>query len=59
MEFTMIQEYLDTLGRQAVNAKQTLQGLTGERKMHALEQVAAALIKEQEKLLAANDKDYQ
>ncbi len=55
----MIQEYLDTLGRQAVNAKQTLQGLTGERKMHALEQVAAALIKEQEKLLAANDKDYQ
>lgn len=59
MEFTMIQEYLDTLGRQAVNAKQTLQGLIGERKMHALEQVAAALIKEQEKLLAANDKDYQ
>ena len=59
MEFTMIQEYLDTLGRQAVNAKQTLQGLTGERTMHALEQVAAALIKEQEKLLAANDKDYQ
>ncbi len=59
MEFTMIQEYLDTLGRQVVNAKQTLQGLTGERKMHALEQVAAALIKEQEKLLAANDKDYQ
>ena len=59
MEFTMIQEYLDTLGRQAVNAKLTLQGLTGERKMHALEQVAAALIKEQEKQLAANDKDYQ
>jgi len=59
MEFTMIQEYLDTLGRQAVKAKQTLQGLTSERKIHALEQVAAALNKEQEKLLAANDKDYQ
>lgn len=55
----MIQEYLDTLGRQAVKAKQTLQGLTSERKIHALEQVAAALNKEQEKLLAANDKDYQ
>ncbi len=55
----MIQEYLDTLGRQAVKAKQTLQGLTREHKMHALEQVAAALIKEQDKLLAANDKDYQ
>ena len=54
----MIQEYLDTLGRQAVNAKQTLQGLTGERKMHALEQVAAALIKEQETLLAATAKEY-
>lgn len=55
----MIKEYLDLLGQQAVMAKQKLQGLTTAQKNHALKQVAAALNKEQDKLLAANEKDYQ
>lgn len=55
----MIKEYLDLLGQQAVMAKQKLQGLTMAQKNHALKQVAAALNKEQDKLLAANEKDYQ
>lgn len=55
----MIQEYLNDLGRQAVSAKQNLQGLTTAQKNHALEQAASALVKEQDRLLAANEKDYQ
>ncbi len=55
----MIHEYLDNLGRQAVSAKQNLQGLTTAQKNHALEQAASALVKEQDRLLAANEKDYQ
>lgn len=59
MEEQMIQEYLNDLGRQAVNAKQNLQRLTTAQKNHALEQAASALVKEQDRLLAANEKDYQ
>lgn len=59
MEAHMIQEYLNDLGRQAVNAKQNLQRLTTAQKNHALEQAASALVKEQDRLLAANEKDYQ
>lgn len=55
----MIQEYLNDLGRQAVSAKQNLQGLTTAQKNHALEQAASALVKEQDRLLVANEKDYQ
>lgn len=55
----MIQEYLNDLGRQAVDAKQNLQRLTTAQKNHALEQAASALVKEQDRLLAANEKDYQ
>lgn len=55
----MIQEYLNDLGRQAVDAKQNLQRLTMAQKNHALEQAASALVKEQDRLLAANEKDYQ
>lgn len=54
----MIKEYLDTLGRQAVAARQTLQNLSTAEKNHALKQTAFALMKEQDKLLAANEKDY-
>lgn len=59
MEEYMIQEYLNDLGRQAVDAKQNLQRLTTAQKNHALEQAASALVKEQDRLLAANEKDYQ
>lgn len=59
MEEYMIQEYLNDLGRQAVDAKQNLQRLTMAQKNHALEQAASALVKEQDRLLAANEKDYQ
>lgn len=55
----MMQEYLNDLGRQAVDAKQNLQRLTTAQKNHALEQAASALVKEQDRLLAANEKDYQ
>lgn len=55
----MIKEYLDTLGRQAIDAKQLLQSLTTAQKNQALEQAAASLIDEQDRLLAANEKDYQ
>lgn len=59
MEEYMMQEYLNDLGRQAVDAKQNLQRLTTAQKNHALEQAASALVKEQDRLLAANEKDYQ
>lgn len=55
----MIKEYLDTLGRQAIDAKQLLQSLTTAQKNQALEQAAASLIDKQDRLLAANEKDYQ
>lgn len=55
----MIKEYLNTLGRQAIDAKQLLQSLTTTQKNQALEQAAASLIDEQDRLLAANEKDYQ
>ena len=55
----MIKEYLDTLGRQAIDAKQLLQSLTTTQKNQALEQAAASLIDKQDRLLAANEKDYQ
>lgn len=55
----MIKEYLNTLGRQAIDAKQLLQSLTTTQKNQALEQAAASLIDEQDRLLVANEKDYQ
>lgn len=55
----VIAEYLDTLGRQALMARQDLQGLTTTQKDQALKQIASALVKEQDRLLAANAKDYQ
>ena len=55
----MIKEYLDTLGRQAIDAKQLLQSLTTTQKNQALEQAAASLIDKQDRLLAANEKAYQ
>ena len=55
----MIKEYLDTLGRQAIDAKQLLQSLTTTQKNQALEQAAASLIDKQDRLLAANEIDYQ
>lgn len=47
----MIKEYLDTLGRQAIDAKQLLQSLTTTQKNQALEQAAASLIDKQDRLL--------
>lgn len=55
----VIAEYLDTLGRQALMARQDLQGLTTTQKDQALKQIASALVKEQDRLLVANAKDYQ
>lgn len=55
----MIKEYLNTLGRQAVIARQKLQGLTMEQKNHALEQVSLTLVREQDRILTANERDYQ
>lgn len=51
-------EYLETLGQKAVNAKYELQRLTTEVKNNALQAVAAALVKETDRILAANQKDY-
>lgn len=55
----VIADYLDTLGRQALMARQNLQGLSTTQKDQALKQIAAALVKEQDRLLEANAKDYQ
>lgn len=52
-------EYLETLGQRAVAAKYELQGLTTEVKNNALQAVAAALVKEADRILAANQKDYE
>ena len=59
MENREINEYLETLGQKAVFAKTALQKLTTAQKDHALKSAAAALVKETDKLLAANEKDYQ
>lgn len=55
----VIADYLDTLGRQALMARQDLQGLSTTQKDQALKQIASALVKEQDRLLEANAKDYQ
>lgn len=52
-------EYLETLGQKAVAAKYELQKLSSETKNSALQAVAAALVKETDRILAANQKDYE
>ncbi len=52
-------EYLETLGQKAVAAKYELQKLTKEVKNIALQETAAAFIKETDRILAANEKDYE
>lgn len=54
-----IQAYLENLGDNAVKAKGCLQRLTTEEKDQALCAAAKALVKATDRLLAANDKDYQ
>lgn len=51
-------EYLEILGQKAVTAKYELQRLTTEVKNNALQMSAAALLKETDRILAANQKDY-
>ncbi|MDE6847369.1 MAG: glutamate-5-semialdehyde dehydrogenase [Lachnospiraceae bacterium] len=51
-------EYLETLGQKAVTAKYELQRLTIGVKNDALLAAADALIKETDRILAANQKDY-
>lgn len=51
-------EYLNTLGQKAVAAKYELQQLTTSVKDDALQAVASALVKETDRILAANQKDY-
>lgn len=52
-------EYLEALGQRAVAAKYELQKLTKEVKNNALQETAAAFIKETDRILAANGKDYE
>ena len=52
-------EYLNQLGQKAVAAKYELQKLTITVKNSALEAVASALVDKTERILAANDKDYE
>ena len=59
MESREINEYLETLGKKAASAKTALQKLSNDQKDHALKSAASALVKEKERLLAANEKDYQ
>lgn len=56
---TEINEYLASLGTRAQAAKTVLQGLTTAQKNQALTCAAEALVKATDRLLAANDKDYQ
>lgn len=56
---TEINEYLESLGTKAQEAKSGLQRLTTEEKNKALAASAEALMKATDRLLAANDKDYQ
>lgn len=53
-----INEYLTILGGQAQAAKAVLHGLDTAQKNHALAQAADALVRGNERILAANDKDY-
>lgn len=52
-------EYLEALGQRAVAAKYELQKLTKEVKNATLLETAAAFIKETDRILAANAKDYE
>ena len=52
-------EYLEQLGEKAVAAKYALQRLTTEDKNRGLEAAAAALVRQTERILAANGQDYQ
>lgn len=51
-------EYLETLGQKAVAAKYELQKLTTVAKNDALQEVASALVNQSERILTANQKDY-
>lgn len=59
MENREIREYLDQLGERAVRAKAALQRLTTEQKNHALLAAADALTGATDRLLLANERDYQ
>ena len=52
-------EYLEKLGQRAVAVKYELQKLTKEVKSMALQETAAAFVKETDRILAANAKDYE
>ena len=52
-------EYLETLGQKAVAAKYELQKITTEEKDGALQAVASALVQQSERILIANQKDYE
>ncbi|MBD5486456.1 MAG: glutamate-5-semialdehyde dehydrogenase [Lachnospiraceae bacterium] len=52
-------EYLETLGQKAVAAKYELQKKTTEEKDGALHAVASALVQQSERILIANQKDYE
>ena len=52
-------EYLENLGQKAVEAKYELQKLTEIVKNNALQSAADALVRETERILAANAKDYE
>lgn len=52
-------EYLENLGKKAVAAKHELQRLSVEDKNRALRTVAAALTDSTDRILAANDRDYE
>lgn len=52
-------EYLETLGQKAVTAKYELQNLTESVKNDALQKTADVLVKETQRILTANEKDYE
>lgn len=52
-------EYLETLGQKAVTAKYELQKLTESVKNDALQKTADALVKETQRILTANEEDYE
>lgn len=52
-------EYLETLGQKAVTAKYELQNLTESVKNDALQKTADALVKETQRILTANEEDYE
>lgn len=58
-EKTESNEYLVSLGTRAQAAKTVLQGLTTEQKNQALNAAAEALVNAADRLLTANEKDYQ